>query len=183
MPPGYDLQVFDSDPNGLKIFIEVIRELDSQIARAYLGSSTLVNESTTGAGNYNTAQNNKDNAGLFQDYAEGLIKDIIEEQYMMDLILLNFDSSSYPEEVYPTVDLVHNKEFDAIYEATKDKALKDLGIIDMDTEIDLNYFREKYNLPENDELFVDLEIKKEEANNQDTTDNQDGSASDSKLYE
>jgi len=187
IPAGYDLKVFDSDPKGLQIFIEVIRELDSQIARAYLGSSTLVNESTTGAGNYNTAQNNKDNAGLFQDYAEGLIKDIIEEQYMMDLILLNFDSSSYPEEVYPTVDLVHNKEFDAVYESTKDKALKDLGIIDMDTEIDLNYFREKYNLPENEELFVDLEIKKEEANNQDTTDNQDNnassSASDSKLYE
>ena len=170
IPAGYDVKEFVVNPDGAKFFIDIIRELDSQIARAYLGSSTLVNESSTGAGNYNTAQNNKDNAGLFQDYAEGLVKDIIEEQYMLDLIELNYSKETYPEEIYPIVELVDDVKFDAEKEAAKDKLLKDLGILDTDTESDMTYLRSKYDLPENEELFSILEIKKEEANNPNNVD-------------
>lgn len=187
IPAGYDVESFTVDPNGLRFFIDIIRELDSQIARAYLGSSTLVNESTTGTGNYNTAQNNKDNAGLYQDYAEGLVKDVIEEQYMLDLIKLNFNSSEYQEEIYPTVDLVFDKEFNPLESAAIDKVLKELEILDTNTETDLNYLREKYNLPENEELFVNLEIKKDDANNpnnEDTsTSNTDNNSNLASMYE
>jgi len=179
IPAGYDVKEFTVDPDGAKFLLEIIREFDSQIARAYLGSSTIVNESTTGAGNYNTAQNNKDNAGLYQDYAEGLVKDILEEQYAKDLAELNFSKDTHPEDIYPTCELVDDVKFNADKEVAKDKLLKDLGILDVDTETDMNYLREKYNLPENDELFAVLEMKKEEAMNNtstnsiDTTNNAD----------
>lgn len=172
IPPAYDTESFEFDAKGLDSFINIIRELDSQIARGYLGSSTLVNESTTGAGNYNTAQNNKANASLYTDYAEGLVKDTIEEQYMIDLIKLNFNEIEYPEEIYPSVELELDKQVDFSKETAIDDMLIKMGILDTATETDLIYLREKYNLPENEELFIDLEIKKEADKNPDNTDNQ-----------
>lgn len=177
IPPGYEIESFLFDPKGLDSFINIIRELDSQIARGYLGSSTLVNEASTGAGNYNTAKNNKENASLYTDYAEGLVKDTIEEQYMIDLIKLNFNETEYPEELYPTVELELDKQVDFSQETGIDKILIEMGILDPNTETDLIYLREKYNLPENEELFIDLEIKKESANNPDNIDNSNSSTS------
>jgi len=171
IPPGYEVENFVFDSVGLDSFINIIRELDSQIARAYLGSSTLVNESTTGAGNYNTAQNNKDNASLYTDYGEGIVKDTIEEQYMIDLIKLNFNEIEYPENIYPSVELILDTKKDFNKETAIDDMLIKMGILDPDTETDLIYLREKYNLPENQELFIDLEIKKEANNNSDNVDN------------
>lgn len=171
IPNGYDVKEFVFDPRGLEYFLKIIREMDSQMARGFLGSSTLVNESTTGAGNYNTAENNKSNASLYTDYAEGLVKDTIEEQYMFDLAELNYNKIDFPEEIYPTVELVLDKEINFSVESAIDKFLIDTGIADVDTEADLIHFREKYNLPENEALFIDLEIKKETANNTDNPEN------------
>lgn len=187
IPAGYDLQAENFDSKTLTDFLGIFRELDSQIVKAYLGSSTIINESTTGAGNYNTAENNKTNMSLFQKDCDDMVLQVLKSQIIKDLFELNYDYSTYPEEIHPKVFLEYDKEEDISKELEKDTILIDKGILDLDTDEDLQYLRTKYKLPENESLLPEKEAKNEEANNNkkvensDNTDNADNT--DGQFYE
>lgn len=185
LPNGYTVKTDSFDTKVLQDFIAVIKELDSQIARAYLGSSLLVNESQTGTGNYAQSKNHKENSVLFQDYAEGVVIDALEEQYMNQLLRLNFDDDELTD---PTLELQEITSLNLAEEIKKDSELIRLGILDINTEADLMYLRQKYNCPENKDLFELLEIKNEVAkeNNTDASnqeDNTDQNQADAELYQ
>lgn len=169
VPYGYEIDFANFDVGAIQHFQSVLRWLDSQIAIAMIGSSLSVNESQ-GAGTNAQSQVHMQNTITFEDYMEGLLCDCLEEQYAKDLLKLNFDNSLYPEEIYPSVKLVLPKNSTELEKLTVYEKLKTIGVIDTDTEIDLNFLREEFNLPENPDLFVKLEELQQEKQNQDNQD-------------
>lgn len=162
LPPGLELDFSVFDFGALQYFLSVLRWLDSQIAIAMLGSSLSVNESSQGTGTYAQSQTHMENSISFMDYMEGIICDTLTEQYMSDLIKLNFDTSQYPEEIWPEFKMVFEKSETPLEMAALYEKLKNMGVLDMDTETDITFLREKFNLPDNPELFDIVEgiIKK-----------------------
>ena len=156
VPAGFELTFHNFDTGALQYFLAVLKWLDSQIAIAMLGSSLSVNESQ-GAGTNAQSQVHNENKYTFESYAEALICDEFEESFMKDLLKLNFNNEEYPEEIYPKCVLEYDKEETDNEKADLMKKLKDIGILDTDTETDLNYLREKFNLPENKELFDSID--------------------------
>jgi hypothetical protein len=187
IPAGYDIVAENFDAQALQEFLAIFRELDSQIVKAYLGSSTIINESTTGTGNYNTAKNNENNMSFYQKIYDETLLQAIRGQIIPDLSLLNFDPFLFPEEIEPIIELEREKEEDTKAELEKDKTLIDMQILDVSTEEDLYYLREKYNLPENDSIFIEKEaelqnkkqlasdLNQNDANNVDASNNTDSS--------
>lgn len=172
IPVGLELDFHNFDVGALQYFIQVLKWLDSQIAIAMIGSSLSVNESQ-GSGTNAQSQVHNENKYTFQEYIENLIKDCFDESYAYDLLKLNFNNEEYPEELYPTCELIDTTEETPLEKANLMKILKDMGILDTDTETDLNYLREKFELPENKEIFdsVDSILNKVKDNkgNQDMT--------------
>ena len=166
IPTGYEIDFSNFDVGALQHFLTVLRWLDSQIAIAMIGSSLAVNESQ-GAGTNAQSTVHMQNTFTFEEYLQGIICDALEESYMTDLIEWNFDTTQYPQEIWPTVKLIlpdgtTDIEKIAIYEK-----LKSMQVIDTDTEIDLNYLREEFNLPDNPELFTKIEETQLENSNPD----------------
>ena len=166
IPEGYEVDFTNFDVGALQHFLSVLRWLDSQIAIAMIGSSLSVNESQ-GAGTNAQSTVHNENKFTFEDYSEGIMCDALDEDYARDLITLNFDTSKYPEEIWPSCKLVQDKNHTDMDKVTLFEKLKSMGVIDTDTEIDLNYLREEFNLPENDELFAKLEDLVNQVNNED----------------
>lgn len=166
VPYGYEIDFANFDIGALQHFQSILRWLDSQIAIAMIGSSLSVNESQ-GAGTNAQSQVHMQNTITFEDYLEGLLCDCLEEQYAYDLLKLNFDNSLYPEELYPSVKMILPKNESDLEKISVYEKLKGLGVLDTDTEIDLNMLREEFNLPENPDLFIKLEELQQERENQD----------------
>lgn len=185
IPAGYDIVAENFDAQALQEFLAIFRELDSQIVKAYLASSTIINESTTGAGNYNTAKNNENNMTAYQKIADEMLLQALKGQVIKDWSILNFDPNQFPEEIEPTIELEMEKEEDTKAEIEKDEKLLAMQILDVSTEEDLYYLREKYNLPENESIFIEKEVElqnkkqlasdlnQNDANNVDTSNNTD----------
>ena len=180
LPAGYDIEFSAFDIGALTAFLSVLKWLDSQIAIAMIGSSLAVNESQ-GAGTNAQSQVHMQNTFTFEDYLQGLICDALDESYAADLIKLNYDTTQYPEEIWPTAKLILEDSSTDLENITVYEKLKLMGVLDTDTEIDLNYIREKFNLPENPELFTkleDLQIenKQDPGTNAENEDNQEVSS-------
>lgn len=180
IPEGYEVDFTNFDVGALQHFLSVLRFLNSEIAIAMIGSSLSVNESQ-GAGTNAQSQVHTENKYTFEDYSEGIMCDALDEDYAKDLILLNFDSSKYPEEIWPVTKLVEDKEQSDIDKVTLYEKLKAMAVLDTDTEVDLNYLREEFNLPENPDLFLKIEeaanqpdqVPEPEEDDQDNIDNPD----------
>lgn len=187
VPTGFEVEFHNFDTGALQYFLAVLRWIDSQIAIAMLGSSLSVNESQ-GAGTNAQSTVHNENKYTFESYAEALITDEFEESFMKDLLKLNFNNEEYPEELYPCCELKFDKEETENEKADLCKKLKDIGILDTDTETDLNFLREKFNLPENKELFDSIDTilnKVKEPNNNDNLDGNDDNLDNtntSKMY-
>jgi hypothetical protein len=162
LPEGYEVKFEHFKTEQLTNYLDAIRFFNSEIAVKMVGSSLAVNESSQGTGTYAQSKVHQGNMFTFEDYAEGILCDCFDEQYAPNLIRLNYDISKYPEEIWPYCELVPPENIDLNLEVTKDQALKNLGVIDTDTETDMNYLRTKYNLPDNDELFLKLVSDKTE---------------------
>jgi hypothetical protein len=121
-----------------------------------MGNSLSVNESQQ-TGTFAQATVHAQNKDIFQDYAEGIFLDAMDEQYAKDLLELNYDRDIYTEETDPTPVLEEPDGINLDTEIDKDTKLKALGLVDLDTQVDMNFFREKYGLPENEELFTKIE--------------------------
>ena len=156
IPPGFEVNFSNFDVGAIQYFLAVLRWLDSQIAIAMIGSSLSVNESQ-GAGTNAQSTVHNENKYTFQEYMEGIMCDCFDEDYAADLIKLNYDLSQYPEEMWPHAELELPDNEKPLDKVSLDKILKDMGVLDTDTETDLNYLREKYNLPDKPELFAKVE--------------------------
>lgn len=156
VPNGYTLTFSNFDTGALQYFLQVLRWLDSQIAIAMLGSSLAVLESQ-GAGTNAQSQVHTENKYTYQEYVEGLITDEFDSSFRNDLLKLNFNNEEYPEEIYPKAHLVEDKQDSKLDKAKLYQILKDIGVIDADTQIDLNFLREEFELPDNPELFEMVE--------------------------
>lgn len=187
LPEGYKVDFSNFPTSVLNDFISVIKELDSQITRAILGSNLSMNESSNGVGSHALSKTHQENSVLFQDYVEGIITEGIDKQYAKDLIELNYDTNIYPKEIHPKCKLVTPENKNLLELVTVFKELKDMGFLDPDTEVDQAYIRELFNLPENPELFLNLEAKKEEKEvmkgEDPTADDNEDPTSDSELYQ
>lgn len=152
LPTGFDLEFSNFDTGALQYFLQVLRWLDSQIAIAMLGSSLALLESQ-GAGTNAQSTVHVENKYTYEEYVEGLITDELDSSYRNDLLKLNFNNEEYSEELYPKACLVDDTEESKLDQVSLYKSLKEMGVIDTDTQIDLNYLRENFNLPDNPELF------------------------------
>lgn len=153
LPKSYEVEFNKFDTSLLKDFLDVLRWLDSQIAIAMLSNSLTTNENQK-SGSYAMAKAQIETGTFtFTDYACTTIIDIFEEQYAKPLIDLNFDPDLFPEELYPVAKLESPEKIDHKYQAEVDEILQRLGILDLDTEVDLQNRRNLYNLPDNPELF------------------------------
>lgn len=152
IPPGYEVNFSNFDVNALQYFLAVLRWLDSQIAIAMLGSSLSVNESQQ-TGTFAQSKVHQENTFLFEEYLMSLITDAMDKQYAKSLLKLNYDPLNYPEELYPKAKLILEESENPLDLISVFEKLKGMGAIDLDTEIDLNFIREKFDLPENPELF------------------------------
>ena len=153
LPKNYEVEFNKFDTSLLKDFLDVLRWLDSQIAIAMLSNSLTTNENQK-TGSYAMAKAQIETGTFtFTDYACTSIIDIFEEQYAKPLIKLNFDPEIYPEELYPVAHLEAPQHIDYKAQAELDEILQRLGLLDLDTEIDLQNRRNLYNLPDNPEIF------------------------------
>lgn len=148
IPIGYEIILNDLNTSVLNDYQSMIKYFNSEIAIALLGASTSVNESQ-GAGTNAQSKVHMENQKSFQEYSEGIFCDCMEEQYAHNLLKLNFD---YPEEYYPKCSLISEKKEPAIDRLNKFKLLKELGVMDFNTQIDLDIVRQDSELPENPEL-------------------------------
>lgn len=156
LPQGYDIDFHSFDVGALQYFLQVLRWLDSQIAIAMLGSSLAVNESQ-GAGTNAQSQVHQTNVFTFEEYIQALICEELDESYRNSLLKLNFNNIEYPEEIYPNATLIIDEKESKEVKAKIYQMLKDLGVIDTDTYTDLNMIRQDFDLPDNPELFDQVE--------------------------
>lgn len=157
IPKSYDVDFNKFDTKILEDFERVINMIDRQIAMAMLSNSMTTTQNTE-AGSYGMAKAQiQEGTYSFSDYACRRIERAMDLQYAKNLILLNYDLTKYPETVHPKCKLKEQETKDTEKQARIDTMLNALGILDLDTEIDLKEKRKYYDLPENKELFDNLE--------------------------
>lgn len=153
IPKKYDLQFEKFDTKALEDFLKVLRWLDTQIATAMLSNSMTTNQNES-SGSYAMADAQIQHGTVsFENYACRIMEACLDDQYAEDLIRLNYDLEEYPEEIWPKCELITPEHIDLKYQAELDTILDNLGVYDLSTKTDLKHLRDKYNLPENPELF------------------------------